>query len=154
MTSVCEPGGRSQRTNSFEADTEGKTIRCDRKKYVRRRVWFTRECFPGSQKVLVGKKIARKEMPLTINKCRWQWTRAREVLTHLSTAYFTDFPKHRGVHAETYVEYVQRTCSVRAKWERGYGPRPPGGRFIIDERTDCSWYIIENYSKIQKQLFL
>ena len=32
MTSVCEPGGCSQRTNSFEADIEDKTIRCDRRK--------------------------------------------------------------------------------------------------------------------------
>ena len=33
--------------------------------------------------------------------------------------------RHRGVRAETYVGYVQITRSVRAKWERGYGPRPP-----------------------------
>ena len=98
------------------------------KNSVRRRVWFTRECFPGSQKVLVGKKIAQKEMPMTINECRWQWTSTREVLTHLSTAYLADLPKHWGVRAKTYVEYVQSTCLVCAKWEQGYGPRSPGGR--------------------------
>ena len=31
--------------------------------------------------------------------------------------------RHRGVRVKTYVEYVQSMCSVRAKWERGYGPR-------------------------------
>ena len=51
-------------------------------------------------------------------------------------AYLADLPKHRGVRAETYVDieeyvlkhvgYVQSTRSVREKWERGYGPRPPG----------------------------
>ena len=30
------------------------------KKYVRRRVWFTRDYFPGSQKVLMGKKHCTK----------------------------------------------------------------------------------------------
>ena len=36
--------------------------------------------------------------------------------------------RHRGVRAKTYVEYVQITCLVCAKWEQGYGPRSPGGR--------------------------
>ena len=40
---------------------------------------------------------------------------------------FRNMPQHRGVRAKTNVEYVQSTCSVRAKWERGYGPRSPGG---------------------------
>ena len=34
MTSVCEPGGRSQSTNSFETDIEYKTIRCNRQKVM------------------------------------------------------------------------------------------------------------------------
>ena len=85
------------------------------------------EKIPRWKKVLVGKKIARKEMPMTINERRWRWTSAREVITHLSTAYLAYLPKHRGVRVETYVEYVQSTCSVRAKWERGYGRRSPGG---------------------------
>ena len=77
-----------------------------------------------------------------------------EVLTHLSTAYLADLPNHRGVRAETYVEYVLSTCSERAKWEQGYGPQSPGGRVIIEERTECSWDIIKNNSKNQKWSFL
>ena len=34
--------------------------------------------------------------------------------------------RHRGVRSEIYEGYVQSTRSVRAKWERGYGPRSPG----------------------------
>ena len=51
-------------------------------------------------------------------------------LIHLSTESpwnLADLPQHRGVRAETYVEYVQSTCEVRAKSSQGYGPRSPGG---------------------------
>ena len=44
-------------------------------------------------------------------------------------------------------KYVQRMLEVM-------GPIPLGGGVIIEERSECSWYIIEKYSKIQKQSFL
>ena len=53
------------------------------------------------QNVLRGKKIVRKEMPMTINERRWRWTRAREVLAHLSTAYLADLPKLEEYSART-----------------------------------------------------
>ena len=40
------------------------------KKYVRRWVWFTRKCSLCSQNENMGKKKARKEMPMTINDRR------------------------------------------------------------------------------------
>ena len=89
------------------------------KKYVRGRVWFTRKCSLCSQNVLVGKKIAQKEMPMTINERRWRWTRAREVLTHLSTAYLADLPKleeYVPKHMETSRSMCQNICRVRAEY--------------------------------------
>ena len=96
-------------------------------KYVRRRVWFTGKN-PRWQKGLVGNKIAPKEIPMTIKSVHDD-EQARAKFSYTSTAYLADLPKHWGVCAETYVEYVQSTCKVRAKWEQGYGPRSPGGGY-------------------------
>ena len=61
MTSVCEPGGRSQRTNSFEADIEDKKIRCDRQKVCYAKVMvhqtmFSRFSNRGHLDALIGCK--------------------------------------------------------------------------------------------------
>ena len=61
---------------------------------------------------------------------------ARGVLVHHCTASprnLADFPQHRGVRAETYEEYVQSTCEVRAKSAWGYGPFSLGG--VYNRRT-------------------
>ena len=55
---------------------------------------------------------------------------SHRLLIHLSTVsprYLADLPQHRGVCAETYVEYVQSMDKVRAKSTRDYGPHSPRG---------------------------
>ena len=56
MTSVCEPGGRSQSTNSFEADIKYKTIRCNRQKWCWAKGMVHQRMFSRWKKVLVGIK--------------------------------------------------------------------------------------------------
>ena len=114
-------------------------------KYVRRRVRFNGKKYQVT-KGAHGQKNCTKRDADDDKKRRWWWTSASKVLIHLY-----------GIScgfAETYVEYVQSTCEVCAKWKQGSGPRSPGGGLIIELSSKCSWYIIKNYSKIQKKSFL
>ena len=59
--------------------------------------------------------------------------------------------------AETYVGYVQSTCGVQGRYAQNeYEVMGPVNleHIFIEEHSKCFWYIIENYSKIEKHSFL
>ena len=63
--------------------------------------------------------------------------------------------------AETSMSMCRNICRVRAEYVLStrkmgtiiWAPSPWEG-VIIEERSKCSWGIVDNYSKIQKQSFL
>ena len=110
--------------------------------------------FPQNcQKISGAKKWHKK-------RCRWRWTRMNEgdrsSHAHLYSI-SRGFAETWGVRAETYEGYVQITCGVPT-WYAHFKDEVMGRGNLedvfIEERSKCSWYIIEKYSKIQKQSVL
>ena len=139
MTSESSPGGRSPRTFSFEAGIEDKTMRCDRRKVCLAKVEVLRKKHPGELDSHEVKKIAKKEMTMTIDDDK----RASAKFSYTSLRYFPGISRI----SPNIEEYVQSLLE-------DMGPVPLGGGLNRRTYRMCLVNIIENNSKNQKQSFL
>ena len=93
-----------------------------------------------------------KQASMTMNK--------REGTSHIPLYGISCGFSEKCRNIEEYMpKHMQSTCRVRAQYAQNgkkvMGPVPLGGGGVrIEERSKCSWYIIENNFKVQKQSFL